>query len=251
MFNFVLENNNLYRLDAYDLSRDFRKYRAMDFFHDAFGGGCITKTAEATVEATFINRWLQQNMRGLPVAIKEASISLKGNVDLVGYFSECAATAQYTAANGHNQHLLLVLRRRVRSLKDHLYNVHVVDVDLGLPLDSFPRLGNPMVSLTFSNDGKLPFPYPRDASGTSSVFVSSTTYTANSETFVNLTYLDSKVAHYDEISCVIKNKGGLCSRVNKHPTSLLTEKTPAYSYYARVTLVLSSMASAYSVLRRL
>ena len=75
------------------------------------------------------------------VAIKEASISLKGNVDLVGYFSECAATAQYTAANGHNQHLLLVLRRRVRSLKDHLYNVHVVDVDLGLPLDSFPRLG--------------------------------------------------------------------------------------------------------------
>ena len=104
----------------------------------------------------------------------------------------------------------------------------------------------------FSNDGKLPFPYPRDSSGTSSVFVSSTTYTDThiSETFMNLTYLDSKVAHYDEISCVIKNKGGLCSRVNQHPTSLLTEKTPAYSYYARVTLVLSSMASAYSVLRQ-
>ena len=74
------------------------------------------------------------------VAIKDASISLKGNVDLVGHFSECAATAQYTDANGHNPHLLLVLRRRVRSLKDGLYNVHVVDVDLGLPLDEFPSL---------------------------------------------------------------------------------------------------------------
>ena len=97
---------------------------------------------------------------------------------MVGYFSECAATAQYTDVDGHNQHLLLVLRRRVRSLKDGLYDVHVVDVDLGLPLDEFPRLGHPMVSFEFSNDGKLPFPYPRDASGTSSVFVSSTTYTA-------------------------------------------------------------------------
>ena len=58
MFNFVLENNNLYRLDAYDLSRDFRKVSGDGFFFQTvpLGGGCITKTAEATVEATFIIR---------------------------------------------------------------------------------------------------------------------------------------------------------------------------------------------------
>ena len=34
MFNFVLENNNLYRLDAYDLSRDFREVSGDGFFSD-------------------------------------------------------------------------------------------------------------------------------------------------------------------------------------------------------------------------
>ena len=35
MFNFVLENNNLYRLDAYDLSRDFREVSGDGFSDDA------------------------------------------------------------------------------------------------------------------------------------------------------------------------------------------------------------------------
>ena len=53
MFNFVLENNNLYSLDAYDLSRDFREVSGDGFFFRTMplGGGCITKTAEANRQA--------------------------------------------------------------------------------------------------------------------------------------------------------------------------------------------------------
>ena len=86
-----------------------------------FGGGCIKKAAEATIEATFIIRVATAKYSQLMrLTIEDGSISLKGNVDMVGHFSECAVTAQYTDVDGRNPHLLLVLRRRVRSLKTPL-----------------------------------------------------------------------------------------------------------------------------------
>ena len=80
---------------------------------------------EATVEATFISRHLQRNTGGLLGSPSKESVSLKSYIDLVGYFSDCAATTQYANANSHDSHLLIILRRKVKSqARDH-YNIHV------------------------------------------------------------------------------------------------------------------------------
>ena len=76
-----------------------------------------------------------------------------------------------------------------------------------------------------------------DSSGISSVFVSNTTYTTTSgtpEIFVNLTYLDSGVAHYDDIKCTIKNKGGLCQS-EQTPHVAINSEDSCYSPYAIAT----------------